>query len=164
MQYNRCDFRCSLEQLKALPRLRNFSSTLLRHCCVGTVGAPALKNRRFKVRLGGRVTGGTTTNFTVKLYLGAAINSLIFTSGAIAVNSVSGNFHLEAELDCDSTSKILQGLARGQVNASAVAQAATTAVASTDPTVAQSFSASGTFSVSNASNAAVLDYLEVDGE
>src|SRR5262249_19158411 len=97
-----------------------------------------------------------------KLYSGSALNSAIFTSGAIAINSVSGNFGLDAEVETDATSKILQGLAKGQVNATAVAQAATTAVTSFDGTLGQSFSASATFSASNAGNLAILEYFEVE--
>src|SRR5262249_3390767 len=94
------------------------------------IGTNTLNSRKFRIKLGGRATGGTTTNLTIKLYSGSALNSAIFTSGAIAINSVSGNFSLDAELETDATSKILQGLAKGQVNATAVAQAATTAVTS----------------------------------
>lgn len=118
--------------------------------------------RAFRLKLWGRATGGTTTNLTVKLYQGAAINNLIFTSGAIAINSVSGNFQLIADLESDTTSKILQGLARGQVNATAVAQAATSAVTSFDASLVQQFSGSATFSASNAGNLAILEGLEVE--
>lgn len=126
------------------------------------VGPNYLVSRKFKIKLGGRATGGTTTNLTVKLYTGAALGSNLLTSGAVAINSVSGNFQIEAELETDPTSKNLQGLFKGQVNATAVAQAATTAVGSIDATVAQSFSASATFSASNAGNLAILEYFELE--
>jgi trimethylamine:corrinoid methyltransferase-like protein len=52
-----------------------------------SVNGAVLKNAQFILRAAGRAVGGTTTNLTIKLYDGAALGSIIFTSGAIAVNS-----------------------------------------------------------------------------
>jgi hypothetical protein len=123
----------------------------------------ALNNRKFKLKAGGKVTGGTTTNFTAILYSGAlAANKPIITSGAKAVNSVSGNWSLEAEIYTDATSQKVDGIGKGQINGTAVAQIATTELTSWVNTVDNTFSVSGTFSASNANNAATLEFLEID--
>src|SRR5262245_56066444 len=81
-------------------------------------GSNINNKRPFYVRLWGRATGGTTTNLTIKLYYGSvASGTNIATTGAIAVNSASGNFFLEGMVIVDSTSLKLQGLLKGWVNA-----------------------------------------------
>jgi len=127
-----------------------------------------LANRQFVLKAGGHATGGTTTNLTVKLYLGKSAtigsNTLIFTSGAVAINSVSGNWELEAILIADVTSLKIQGVAYGALNNTAVAQAAIAAVTTTNPnTTEQAFTVTLQFSVSHANNAAICDYFEVEG-
>lgn len=136
---------------------------------VYTPGSNTLKARRFMVRAGGRVTGGTTTNLTVKLYWGTSStigsNTNIATTGAIACNSASGNWELACDLMWDSTSSKLQGKFAGWVNATAVAAA----VLSTGPTTvdlsgettSNGFTVTATFSAGNASNVAYVDYFEV---
>ncbi len=128
-----------------------------------TVPAGILNGRRqIILRAGGRVTGGTTTNFTGKVYLGATIaGTLVFSSGAIAVNSASGNWFLEVAFVIDATSDKIQGIGYGNVNATAVAQA-NVSVTSADPETVLQFCASGQFSASHASSAAYLDFLEMD--
>lgn len=119
-------------------------------------------NKRFRVRAGGRVTGGTTTNFTATLYFGTPTTSSVFTSGAKAVNSVSGNWDMFYDGHVDSTSKILQGQGSGVINNVLITSAAGSAISSVDPAVEISFAVTGTFSASNAGNVAFLDTLEVD--
>lgn len=131
------------------------------------VGPPLLKNKRFRVKAGGRVTGGTTTNFTAKLYYGTSAtigsNTNIATSGALAVNSTSGNWYLEAEIAHDETSDKLQGLLKGHVNATAVAQAIlTNAPTGVTGDAEIGFTVTGQFSASDAGNAARCDFLEVE--
>jgi len=134
-------------------------------------GSDKLKNRPFVVRLWGRATGGTTTNLTIKLYSGISAtigsNTSIATSGAIAVNSVSGNFHLESQMIWDSTSDKYQGVFQGHVNGTAVARAINSSVTvpASDPSVAEGtngFTATGTFSASDAGNLAILDGFELE--
>jgi hypothetical protein len=132
-------------------------------------GSSKCINRPIRIKAWGRVTGGTTTNFTVKLYSGSSAtigsNTSIATSGAIAVNSVSGNFWLEAEGVWDSTSDKFQGLFRGHINGTAVAAAILSSVTQpgADPsTEGNGLTVTGTFSASNASNAAILDGFEVE--
>jgi len=131
------------------------------NAAVLTVGAGYLKNRSFRIKAGGKVTGGTTTNFTAKIYTGAALGSAVLSSGAVAVNSASANWELVFEGVIDSASNKLQGHGVGNVNATLVALA-NGSVSSIDPTLAQSFSASLQFSASNASNAATLEYFEIE--
>lgn len=137
-----------------------------RNLSIAVPGAEKLKNKPIRIRAWGRVTGGTTTNFTVKIYSGTvAAGTSLATTGAIAVNSVSGNFNLVIEGVWDSTSDKLQGIFKGHVNGTAVAQVITSSV--TQPAIDPSLetfalSASGQFSGSHASNAAILDGLELE--
>lgn len=133
-------------------------------------GSNKLSNKPFRVRAWGRVTGGTTNNFTAKIYYGSTSGTSLATTGAIAVNSVSGNWMLVLDCVWDSTSGKIQGIFKGHVNGTAVAQAILSSVTTPGSTVLPStasstsiyFSASGTFSGSNAGNAAYLDGLTVE--
>lgn len=128
----------------------------------GSIG----NGRPFKVKAGGRVTGGTTTNFTVNLDAGDSAtigsNTTIETSGAAAVDDESGSWYVEAILRADDTSDKLQGKGYGEVNGTVAAEAATAEVASFDPDVEQGFTVTGTFSASDADNAALCDYFEAE--
>ncbi len=57
---------------------------------------------RIRVTAGGRVTGGTTTNWTAQLQFGTsttvASNTDIESGAAVAVNSVSGLWEIQANL------------------------------------------------------------------
>jgi hypothetical protein len=134
-----------------------------------TPGSNQLKYRRFVVRVGGRVTGGTTTNFTAKLYWGTsstiASNTNIATSSTNAVNSASGNWELQASCVWDATSGKIQGVFQGWVNGTAVAAAILSNIPSSvdlsGESTSNGFTVTGTFSSGNASNAAYVDYFEV---
>ena len=139
-------------------------------------GSNILKNRPFLIRVAGRVTGGTTTNFTGIIRYGnsatVASNTQLATTGAIAVNSASGTWLLECECTMDSTSLKLCGVFYGYVNATAVAQITlsnnvTVLDPSTEPALTTSsatqnvLTVTGTFSSGNASNVAYVDVFEV---
>lgn len=134
-----------------------------------TPGSNSLKSRRFTVRVGGRVTGGTTTNFTAKLYWGTsatiASNTSIATTSTNAVNSASGNWEIVAECQWDSTSQKIGGTFAGYVNATAVARAILsnlpTSVDLSGESTSNGLTVTGTFSSGHASNAAYVDYFEV---
>jgi hypothetical protein len=118
----------------------------------------------FKVRAYGRVTGGTTTNFTAVLYSGTSAtlssNTAIETSGAVAVNSISTNWALETTIVWDTTSDEMHGRGWGMVDDTVTAVAAlTNSPTSVDPAgdTSLGFVVSWQFSAGNASNAAVLD-------
>ena len=70
---------------------------------------------KFTIRAWGRVTGGGTTNYTPQLQYGTsatpASNTDIESGGAVAVNSVSGTWQIEAHAIWDATSNILDGFA-----------------------------------------------------
>jgi len=147
----------------------NGSNAALLTCIVP--GTSKLKNRPFTVRVAGRVTGGTTTNFTLKVYWGTSStigsNTQLATSGAIAVNSASANFDVTLVLMWDATSQKIQGRFSGQMNNSLVAAAAlSNAVSSVDLTAGETstvgLTATGLFSASNASNTAIIDVFEID--
>lgn len=125
-----------------------------------TVPAELLNKKRFRVIAYGRVTGGTTTNFTVKLYVGTALGAALFTSGALAVNSTSGSWHIVVEGVLDSTGDKINGFGNAGVNATIASQAVATATA--DPASALVFGASGQFSASNSGSSAVMDGLEIE--
>src|SRR3990167_5249052 len=68
----------------------------------GTTG----RSSRFRVRAWGRVTGGTTTNYTATLYYGisltASSNTVIEASTARAVDSANHLWEIEVELIVDA--------------------------------------------------------------
>jgi len=122
----------------------------------------------FEIRIAGRVTGGTTTNFTLNLDYGTSAtytsNTTMATSGAVAVNSASSNFLLTAKLIWDSTSLILQGCSGdGWMGTTPTihTKAVTTAVTAVAATTVLTFTATGLFSVSNASNAAYVTQFDL---
>lgn len=101
----------------------------------------------FGIRAAGRVTGGTTTNFTPILYLATSMNALnpfttpgvvnptyapitLATFTAAPFNTASGNFYLSAVLNWDMTS----GQINGQVSGFAGAGGAQTLIAPTSIT------------------------------
>lgn len=139
----------------------------------GTVAAATkisgaeFKNRPFLVRAWGRVTGGGTANFTVKLYWGVsntiASNTIIEASTARAVNSASHSFLIEVEVVWDETSDKIQGIGRSVVANIADAYAVIDNIPSADPelTTDYGFTVTGTFSGGFAGNVANLDGLEV---
>lgn len=139
-------------------------------------GSNVLKNRPFIVRVGGRVTGGGSTNFTVKVYYGNSTtissNTSLATSGAIAVNSASGDFFLELTCSWDNTSQKIGGVFYGWVNATAVAQVilsnlptavdlATEPALTTNSGTQNVLSVTGQFSSGFAANIAYVDVFEV---
>jgi hypothetical protein len=126
-----------------------------------TVPAGVLNKRRFRIVAVGRVTGGTTTNFTAILHAGASLGTDLFSSGAKAMNSVSGSFIVVFEGALDSTADIITGMGYGSVGPTVITPAIAQA-ASQDPETALVFSISGTFSASNAGNAAYLDEFSLE--
>lgn len=126
---------------------------------------------RFQIRAWGRVTGGTTTNYTPQLQYGTSITSTsntdIESGAAVAVNSVSGTWQIIAEVIWDATSDILDGFATHMVSGStrtltawaAFDNAITSANPEGDGTLG--FVVTGTFSSGAATNAAYLDGFEI---
>ena len=136
---------------------------------------------RFLVRAFGRVTGGTTVNWTPTLYFGrgttAATNTVMGSLTARAFNSGSGSFYIDANLIWDATSGQISGTVQGGNGATLAIDAAalitpvtgqTAAVINTGapPSVNNMqtfyFSVGGLFSTTNAGNVAYLDYLGVE--
>jgi hypothetical protein len=131
----------------------------------------------FLVRAYGRVTGGTTTNFTPTLLFGRstayASNTVLGSLTASAFNSASGMFYLTAQLFWDATSGVISGSIQGFNGSTSaiIAAALVTPVTGQTSTVLNAavtnpglffFSVAGLFSASNASNQAILDYLAVE--
>ena len=140
-----------------------------------TTAAPGVaEGRIIRLRASARVTGGTTTNYTLKIYWWNSVNTdlttftsdvNILTSGALAFNTVTGMLFLQADLAWDSISTKLNG-SLNVVN-SGTTPAATWVVATAAATVAAGlgnlkFFATGLFSATNGSNAATLFDLSVD--
>lgn len=126
----------------------------------------------FGVRAWGRVTGGTTTNYTVALQAGtsatAGDNTDIEQSTAIAVNSNSGQWFIEARLIWDTTSNTYDGFSRFGVWGSTRTFTDWAAIdnsisADPDGNVALGFVVTGTFSSGHASNVSVLGGFELLG-
>lgn len=130
--------------------------------------------RRFAVRAGGRVTGGTTTNFTPQLQFGTSAtpgsNTDLESGGAVAVNSVNGNWFIEFEGTVDSTSNKITGFGRFGVFGSTLSvtdwtvQDNNVTTADPDANGTLGFVVTGTFSSGNAGNAAYLDYFRLEAE
>lgn len=132
-------------------------------------GSNINKQRPFLLKIWGRsTTAGGASNLTVKIYYGTvAAGTNIASTGAVAAgSSVSSNFYLECVGLVDSTSQKMNGLLRGWVGATAVAQAFATAVpTAVDPSVeGTSFSCSIQFSASNAGIFAIVDGFEVESK
>src|SRR6266404_3927068 len=77
-----------------------------------------LEGRIINVRLLAKITGGTTTNFTMTLYWSNSVNTdlttftgdiKIATTTALAVNTITSMFALSADLAWDTTSQRLMG-------------------------------------------------------
>ncbi len=127
--------------------------------------------RRIAVRAGGRVTGGTTTNFTPQLQFGTSAtpgsNTDLESGGAVAVNSVTGLWLIEWE-GVVTKDNVLDGAGRHFVSGStrtftdwAVQDNAVT-TADPDSNGTLGFVVTGTFSTGNASNAAYLDWFTLE--
>jgi len=136
---------------------------------------------RFLIRAGGRVTGGTTTNFTPTLYFGRSTVTATNTSmGALtagAFNSTSGAWYMDAVLVWDATSGVISGTVQGGNGSTLAITAATLITPVTGQTAAVLnagqplggngagtfyFSIGALFSATNASNLALLDYFAVE--
>ena len=127
-----------------------------------------LSNRLVRIKAGGRFTnvaGGATT-FTAKINWGADIASdtNVATSGAMTITTTSGNWNMDVVGYVDTGYKKFAGAYQGAHTAAtpALITRAIVSLTSFDPALAQSFNCSGQFSVSDAGNAATLDYFEVD--
>lgn len=130
----------------------------------------------FTIRAFGRVTGGTTTNFTPTLQFGRsatfANNVTMGSLTAAAFNTASGLWSMRADLYWDVTSGQISGTYQGINGATAaiVASALITPVTGQTAAVLGAgltpntffFSIGGLFSASNANNLAILDGFEVE--
>lgn len=143
-----------------------------KNCAVFVPDGGKLDSRGFKVRARGRISSGTTTNFTVALYWGTSTavagNTKVATSAATACNTTNSNFELNAWLDWDSTSGKLNGRQEGDNNNTAIALAAVSNVVSgTDPSAYNSgyaLNVTSLFSSSSTTNVAYLDELSIQVE
>jgi len=133
------------------------------------------QNKPFDVKCWGRFTGGTTTNLTLRVMTSATqisatdgSNTALFSSGAVAVNSVSGNWLLESELIWDVTGLKIAGIFWGWIQGStntAITQAVVTPFALTAAQFAAngvSFGVDAIFSATNAGNLVTLDGFDID--
>lgn len=102
----------------------------------------ALDGRPFRIRVAGKYNSHTAQNLTVKIYqVPAAIvaagtqatlgnDAVIATSTASAAGGTANNFNLEAVLNWDAASQVLNAYVNGQIGSTLIAQAAQTAVTS----------------------------------
>lgn len=135
----------------------------------------SLNNKSFRVRISGRVATTSNVTFTVTLYFGfsatLASNTLLFTTNAITVNTVSSNWELWA--DCFwSANGTITGRAEGQIANQVFGPGAFTNIASADPNrdsstflqsgVTYGFTVTGKFSGSSSGNHAFIDDLSLE--
>jgi hypothetical protein len=130
----------------------------------------------FTIRAYGRVTGGTTTNWTPTLYFGrsqtTASNTVVGSLSAGAFNSASGVYSITADLIWDATSGQISGTIGGLNGATAAISANALVTPVTGQTAAVQnaaggtntlfFSLGGLFSATNANNIAYMDYFAVE--
>lgn len=141
-----------------------------KNCSVYVPDAGKLDGKAFKVRAHGRISSGTTTNYTVALYWGTSTavagNTKIATSAGTACNNTNSNWELNAWLVWDSTSSKLNGRQEGQDNGTAIALAAVTGVVSgVSPATANTgyaLNVTSTFSATSTTNVAYLDELSIE--
>lgn len=133
--------------------------------------AGQLDRRPFIVRAAGRVTTGASLTFRPRLYWGISStigsNTMIADGGAVTVATTSSNWMLECSLLWDSTSLVLNGMQRGFNHTTIVALAVISSqITAVDPTgsTAVGFTVTGLHGTSNTSNAAYLDYLEIQAD
>ena len=126
-------------------------------------------SRKLRVTAYGRVTGGTTTNYTATLQVGTSAtpgsNTTIEASTARAVNSANHAWEICADIIWESTSNKMQGRGWSMVANLVDAVAALDNVATgdpDDPSVTVAFAVAGTFSSGNAGNLAYLDDFTVE--
>lgn len=131
----------------------------------------------FRLRAWGRVTGGTTTNFTPSLMFGRSTtygsNTVVGALTARAFNTLSGMWEMDAFLFWDVTSGVISG-SFGGFNGSTAAidaaalitpitgQTATVLAANLPQPNAFFFSIAGLFSATSAANVAYLDGFQVE--
>lgn len=138
-------------------------------------GDSRLQGQKFRVRASGRVTGGTTTNFTPRIQYSSAANgsgaatsannTAVAAATARAFNTLSGTWSIEGDFIWDSTSAKLNGAfwALNGSTATLDALAATTAVSTVDLSVSGvGFVVDALFSATNASNTCTLDDFSLE--
>lgn len=140
----------------------------------GTQGPAVSRMAKIRIRAHGRVTGGGTTNYTPQLQYGvsatASENTDLESGAAVAVNSVSGFWFLEAELWIDDESGKMGGFVRHGVSGSTVTVADWSVVdnniSGLDPDGGGTlgFVVTGTFSGGFAGNKAYLDHFSLSKE
>lgn len=139
-------------------------------CTVYVPESSKLDGKAFRVRAHGRISSGTTTNFTVAMYWGVTTTVVsgnkIATSAATACNNTNSNWELNAWLLWDSTSSKLQGRQEGDNNDTAIALAAVSNVISAvSPATSNSgygITVTSTFSATSTTNVAYLDELSIE--
>jgi hypothetical protein len=118
--------------------------------------------KAFKVVAYGTATGGTTTNFTPKIFFGDATTAVLAPGTARAVDSATGKFYLEGTFTLDLENGKLNGMVLGY-NGVTNGTIETTAVVTASTCATQSalngkiLTVGGLFSAANAGNAAKLD-------
>ena len=117
----------------------------------------------FKIKISGKVTTGASCNVTVAIQQGSSTTvtsgNTIATTGAVAVNTASANFLLEAVCVWDNVTQKIMGYQTGQINNSLVSLAAlTNAVAITSQSSLQ-FVPVITFSATTGANMTISEFV-----
>jgi hypothetical protein len=132
-------------------------------------GSSVLNNRRFRLSISGHATSGTTSNLTIKLYLGTSATlanngTAILSTGAMALASGSQNFFVDVLMNYDTVSQKIQGIFFGQGVNTLIALTALTATSLgsiSDVAEGQGFTLTALFGSTNATNACVIDTFEL---
>jgi hypothetical protein len=135
------------------------------------VASTQLEGRLLRLRAAAKITGGTTTNYTPKLYWDSSNNTNLTTftndiglaaPSAFAVNTVTRMWFLQADFVWDSTSQRLVGTFMTQIDTTFTAWAATTVGTALVNSNNIRFFLTGIFSGTNANNVAVLTDFSLD--
>lgn len=127
-----------------------------------------LKRKMFKLYAWGRVTGGTTTNFTPSVYYGLSAtvgsDTIVKAVTAAAVDSANHSWSIEGSFVWDDTSDRLQGWITSRIAGVAITAPVVVAsvTADSEANTPQGFVISGLFSASNAGNSAILDGFQLE--
>jgi hypothetical protein len=142
-----------------------------------TLGPPAgvagsqLEGRIIRVNAAAKVTGGTTTNFSLGLYWYNSVNTdlttftgdiKIATTAASAVNTTTKMFFITADVVWDATSQRIIGVFEYCVDSAFTARAGTTPATGVVASSNLKFFTTGLFSVGNAGNIHLLTDFSVN--
>lgn len=144
------------------------SETLFTNAAAATLTCvvPVLDNlnKPLRVRVGGRITSGTSQNFTAKLYFSTTATSTALVATAVTpiILDLQKLWMLDAVIGCTQTNPTLPGTIELSFLNGAGTQS--TVIETDNPALTGAvLSVSGQFASSDAENSVFVDFFEVQG-